>query len=145
MAAPTATPGSIRNRPAIATPARTSAAERRSFLSADRSDGASCSSLAPSLATGFPRLLFVILKALSRLDGGPIQAPHAGREPQPDPDARQPRTGPEPLVQVIPDRQPDDDRDGHFQAQGAVFAQFPEERLSVLLIGHGDENPCFLS
>src|SRR5512134_2391320 len=145
MAAPTAAPGSMRKRPARATPPRIKPAESRIFLSADRRDGAPGSSLGPSPATGLPLLLLALFQVLSRPDGGPVQAPHARGEAQRDPDDRQPGTGPEPLVQVVPDRQAEDDRNGHFQAQGAVLAQFPEELFAVLLVGHGDKNLIFLS
>src|SRR4030066_2436117 len=102
MAAPTAAPGSIRKRPTSAIPARTTAAEIWIFLSADRRDRAPGSSLAPSLATGLPLLLFDLFQVLFRLDGGPVQAPHSRRETDPEPDARQPGAGSAPPAQVVP-------------------------------------------
>src|SRR4030042_867597 len=65
-------------------------------------------------------------------------APPRG-EPVPEPAPRHPGPGPEPLVEVVPDGQAEDDRNGHFQAQSAVSAQIPEECSTVLFVGHVDK------
>src|SRR5512135_2040157 len=146
MPAPHTAPGSIETLAAPAAtatpiPPRISPAERRIRFVSDRSDNRS----GASRPTGLPPLLLVPLQVFPGPHGGAVEAAHPRGEPEADPDDHQPRPGSEPPVEVVPDPHPDDDRQRHLETQGAVLPQFPEERLSVLSIGHEGKRRIFIT
>src|SRR5512141_1231892 len=146
MPAPHAAPGSIETFAAPAAtatpiPPRISPAERRIRFVSDRSENRS----GASRPTGLPPLLLVPVQVFPGPHGGAVEAAHAGGEPEADPDDHQPRPGPEPPVEIVPDPHSDHDRQGHLEPEGAVLRQFPEEGLSVLSIGHEGKRRIFIT